>query len=284
MTATTNRQRIAIIGCGYVGSALGKALVKAGHDVVGTTTTSARVEELRGLGIEPAVLRHAATERFHELLQDREAAVLTIAPSGPERDYRAVYLDGARHFLKAAEHTAVRRVIYTSSTRVYGQNDGSWVDECLPNEPRDENGRILLETERALLEGGKKLGGEAPAAVTVVRLGALYGPGRDMAEFVQRASGQQRDDGDGYVNWIHRDDVVAALGRLLGMPYHGILNLCDDHPIRRRELYDRMTADAGLPPVRWISPSGPPELGKRVRNNLIKRTLGLSLAHPSRQV
>jgi nucleoside-diphosphate-sugar epimerase len=314
MSSTNTARRIAVIGCGYVGSAVGEALVEAGHDVVGTTTTARRLDELCTLGIRPEVVEVADVQRLHRVLADREAIFLTIAPRQRGEGYREVYLAGVRHLLAAVKDTTVRRIIYTSSTRVYGQNDGSWVDESSTTAPRDEKGRILLEAERTLLHGAPQLGTKVadagaddvetlrgpqthglqsvackPAArgneqkicATVVRLSGIYGPGRDVAARVRGLAGTERTDGDAYVNLIHLDDIVVALIALLRVAFHGVLNLTDDQPERRRDFYDRVIAAAHLPPIRWVRGDTPPKLGKRVGNDLIKRVLDLTLKHPT---
>jgi len=278
---TTSCEKVAIVGCGYVGSALGSALARVGADVVGTTTSPHRTAELRAIGIRPLVLEHADVRRLHEALADREAVCLTVAPKRRGQDYREVYPAGVRNLLAAVAGTPVRRIIYTSSTRVYGQNDGSWVDERSPTEPADENGRILLEAERALLDGAAAFGGDAHVTASVVRLVGIYGPGRDPTLRIRAAAGTERTDGDANVNLIHVEDIVAALLTLLTVPHHGILNLADDQPEQRRAYYDRVLSRAGLPPIRWASPGGPPVLGKRIRNDAIKRTLNLALRHPT---
>ena len=274
-------QRIAIIGCGYVGSAVGEALVKAGHHVVGTTITPDRLDDLRAKGIAPALLDTADTDRVHEVLHDRDAVVLSVAAGRGRADYRKVYLGSANSVITAARGTPVKRIIYTSSVGVYGQDDGSWVDESSPTHPRDDNGRILLDTERALLDGAKTLGRGQTGCASVVRLSGIYGPGRDLTGRIKSFAGKKRDDGDAYLNLIHLDDIVAALTALLAIRYHGVLNLSDDRPLPRREFYDRIIAEAGLPAIQWISVGAPTKRGKRVRNVLIKRTLGLTLKHPT---
>ncbi len=280
MPVANTNQSIAVIGCGYIGSAVGEALVRVGHDVIGTTTSAARVDTLRGLGIKPELVEVADVDRLHTLLGDREAVYLTIAPGRQGRDYRSVYLAGAKNLLAAAEETPVRRIIYTSSTRVYGQEDGSWVDESSPTVPKDERGRILLETEAVLLNGAHALGGDTTVGVTALRLSGIYGPGRDPAERIKTLAGTQRGDGDAYVNLIHRDDIVATLVALLDKPHHGVLNLSDHQPEPRRAFYDRILASAGLRPIQWVRGDGPSDLGKRIRNDLVKKTLNLSLKHP----
>ena len=79
---------------------------------------------------------------------------------------------------------------------------------------------------------------------------------------------------------IHIDDIVAALTRLLMTPYHGLLNLADDRPDTRRAYFGRILEEAGLDAIRWIDAQHP-SFGKRIRNDLIKKTLNLTLRHPT---
>lgn len=281
MSAMPEHQRIAIIGCGYVGSALGEALVHAGHHVVGTTKSPARADALRALGIEAAVLDTADTARLHELLRDRDAVVLCVAAGRKQGDYRGVYLGSAHSLISAVKGTPVQRVVYTSSVGVYGQTDGSWVDESSPVEPREENGRILLETERTLLGGAEALAGDPPMGVSVVRLAGIYGPNRDLTARIKACAGSRRSDGEAFLNLIHLEDIVAALAALLPVRHHGVLNLSDDGPTTRREYYDRVIGQAGLPPIQWVRGDSPLNRAKRIRNDLIKQTLGLTLEHPT---
>ena len=132
-----------------------------------------------------------------------------------------------------------------------------------------------------MLEGVRKPGGDAPASATVVRLSGIYGPGRDPAKRIRSLAGTELTGGDVYVNMVHLDDIIAALEALLDLPHHGVLNLSDDCPTTRREFYDRTIAEGGLEPIRWLPGPAPPNLGKRVRNDLIKRTLTLVLRHPT---
>ncbi len=272
----TMRRRVAIVGCGYVGSALGAELVRRGHDVAGTTTTPARTRELGELGLTPAVVELSQVDRVHELLANRETVFLTVAAGGKHERYREVYLEGVQHLIRALEGTAVRHVVYTSSTGVYGQTDGQWVDETSPTEPSSERGRVLVAAETALREGTRRLG----ITGTVVRLAGIYGPGRGPINRVRGYAGQERDDGEAYVNLIHRDDIVRALAALMDRPYAGVLNLADDRPVLRRAYYDALLASLGLPPIRWVRPEAPVDRGKRVRNDRIKAALGLTLVHP----
>ncbi len=271
--------RIAIVGCGYVGSRLAQRLLADGHDVVGTTTTPKRQTELEAIGIPARLLRLDQTDKLRELFADRRI-VVCCAGAGRAGNYRSVYVDGLRSLMSAATDTAVRRVIYTSSTRVYGQSDGRWVDESCAPDPSDDRGRVLLRAEGILLNAGKPVGVGSTAAV--VRLGGIHGPGRALSERIRRASGEDMPGGNTFVNLIHVRDVVQALGLLCESTYSGVLNLVDDQPEPRRFLYDRVLCEGNLAPARWIDTAGENEsIGKRVRNALIKKTLGLHLEFPT---
>jgi len=265
---------VAIVGCGYVGSALGVTLARRGVAIVGTTTSPGRADELAASGIRPVVLEVADVCALRSCVTDCGTVFLMVAPGGRDGDYRAVYLEGVRNLLLAAAGSGVRHIVLTSSTSVYGQDDGGWVDETCPTEPVRENSRVLLEAERALLAGAKTQG----ISATVLRLSGIVGPGRQAGGRAARYAGQERDDGEVYVNLIHRDDIVAACVTLLDRPYDGVLNLSGDAPILRRKLYDRANEAAGLEPIRWRS-SGDAVRGKRVANRRIKRELGLRLEH-----
>ncbi|MCO6435761.1 MAG: SDR family oxidoreductase [Phycisphaerae bacterium] len=270
---------IAIIGCGYVGSALGKHLAAAGHDVLATTRSRDRLPDLSALGLRPAVLDVVDVAAMRSLLADRHAVFLTVAAGAYDADYRAVYLRAAQSLAEVLPDAPVRRLIYTSSTSVYAQNDASWVDEDSPAEGAREGGKVLVEAEKVLLGIPAARPANRPLSVSVVRLTGIYGPSRDHLARIHSAAGATRDDGNAYVNMVHRDDIITALVALLDTDHHGVLNLSGDRPMLRREYYDRLLAAAGLPPVTWTDGNTSPR-GKRVRNDRIKLLLGLTLRHP----
>ncbi len=270
------RRRIVIVGCGYVGHALGEALLAAGHDVTGTTTSPERVADLAAAGIKPHVVDAHDARRLTELFRGVDTVFATLA-AGRGGDYRRVYAEGLSCIAEACRSAGPGRLVYTSSTSVYAQDDGSRVDESSPAAPTDANGAALLAAERAVL------GFTSDVCGTALRLGGIYGPGRDLTARIRHAAGTRRSDGRHVVNLVHRDDIVSALTRLLQHPYHGVLNLVDDNPISRQELYDGVLHQLGLDTVTWDDPPDdqPGGLGKRVANDLIKRTLQISLKHPA---
>jgi nucleoside-diphosphate-sugar epimerase len=260
-----------------VGSALGSALVEQGHDVVGTTTTPERRAGLERRGIQPMVVELSDEDRLAAMLHDREVVFLTVAPGGSDRSYRDVYLEGVRHLLASVGGSAVTRIVYTSSTSVYGQRDGGWVDEDSPTEPTSERGGILVETERAVLDGARARG----MIATVLRVAGIYGPGRGPINRVVQYAGRQRTGGAVYVNLVHVEDIVQVCVKLLDVDYAGVLNLSDGHPVPRRTYYDRIMAVAGAAPIDWVNDDNSEDRGKRVSNRRIREVLDLRLRYPS---
>jgi nucleoside-diphosphate-sugar epimerase len=253
-TSSSSLQRIAILGCGYVGRAVGARLVEGGLQVSGSTTRVEASEDLARLGIEPWVLQLGEPNRVRDFLKSADAVLIAVAPRAPHATYRSVYLEGMRCVLAALQHARVRHILYTSSTSVYAQRDGSWVDETSPTQPTSENAQVLVQTEGELLNGAARIG----ITATILRLAGIIGPGRGPANRLKSAAGAQRDDGAGFVNLVHRDDIVEACVRLVEAPLANVLNLSDGRPTRRQEYYDRLMEAAGWPPIRWFHPQNRP--------------------------
>ncbi|MFY8147731.1 MAG: SDR family oxidoreductase [Prochlorococcaceae cyanobacterium] len=275
--------RITILGCGYVGSALARHW-RGDPDlnVRVTTTRSERLQELAPLADEVLVAQGHDREALRTALEGSTAAVLCLAPGGtrlvgPEL-YEATYLDTFRNLAALLpELPALEQLIYTGSGSVYGDAAGGWVEEGTPPAPRDRHGEILLESERLLL------GLRSPQRrVCVFRLGALYGPGRELVSRLARLAGNTLPgDGRQHGSWIHRDDVVAALDLALRQRLDGLYNLVDDEPLTSRALFERVCEAGGLEPVQWdpARTPDPPPADRRVSNRRL-RQLGLRLQHP----
>jgi len=204
------RERVLIAGCGYVGTTLGLGLAAAGDEVFGlrrspTGLPSAIRPVAADLAGDPAALAEA-------LPLGIDAIVYCAAADGPGEDaYRAAYVTGVERLLAALEGRGrrPRRLVYTSSTSVYAQDDGSWVDETTPATAITPTARALLDCERAVLEG------TVPAVV--LRLAGIYGPGRSrLIEAVRSGRATIDDDGPpAWTNRIHRDDAAGAIAHLL---------------------------------------------------------------------
>ncbi|WP_129139705.1 SDR family oxidoreductase [Modicisalibacter coralii] len=204
-----------ILGCGDIGTTLGRLLVDAGHRVVGVRR---RPQALEGTGIEPLAL-DLTDEAALASLPDADIVVyVASADHFDESAYRAAYPDGLKAVLGELERRdkAPKRVFFVSSTSVYAQQDGEQVDETSPTEPRGFSGQLMLTAERALTEHA------LPG--TVVRFSGIYGPGRDRLIQQVREGRMAAAVPPMYTNRIHRDDCAGVLAHLIG-------RALDDQPL-----------------------------------------------------
>ncbi|WP_099238065.1 SDR family oxidoreductase [Synechococcus sp. BDU 130192] len=274
--------KIAIIGCGYVGQAIAKQWTTAGHQVTVTTTTPEKVSQLQGIAHQVKVLSGDQPEALQELCEGQDVILLAVGSKGrTEANYRQAYLKTAHNLAQTLTHNdTVKQVIYTSSYAIVGNHHGAWVDEKTPDKPPHIFAEILLATEQTL----KAIATDA-RQVCILRLGGIYGEGREIKKIFQRAMGQVRPgDGSEYGNWIHLADIVAAIEFAQIHNLSGLFNLVCDEPLPRRELLSRLAEKYALAPVRWDAsqPSDRP-LNVRVSNQKLKN-LGFTFRHPTIEV
>lgn len=232
-------ERVLIAGCGYVGSALAERLVADGVEVWGIRRNPAALP--KGVRHFAADLRDPAT--LGGLPEGLTTVFYTAAADGGSDDeYRAAYVDGPRNLLAAlvAQGQRPRRVIFTSSTSVYGQSGGEWVDEESTTEPRGFGGRRMLEGE------GIVLGGPFPGVV--LRLAGIYGPGRTSYIDRVRAGDAECPAETTYANRIHRDDCAGALRHLMHLnAAHPVYLGVDREPADSCEVLHWLAAKLGGP-------------------------------------
>lgn len=266
---------VLIVGAGYVGIELGLELVRDGHAVFGLR---------RNVGALPAAIRPlradladpASWPALPEAIDDVVYAV-AAKRSDPEA-YRLAYVDGLSRLLDRvlAGRRRPRRVLFTSSTAVYAQQNGERVDELSQTEPANFAGRLLLEAERLLLDAG------LPAVV--LRLGGIYGPGRTRL-IEQVRAGTLRARG-GIVNRVHQADCAGAIRHVLGLvepaPCYVVV---DDEPAPQQQVAAFIAERLGLsPPGAVLDAQDAGRRGerssKRCSNRLLKST-GYALRWPT---
>jgi nucleoside-diphosphate-sugar epimerase len=238
---------VLIAGCGYIGIALGARLAAEGHAVWGLRRSAEGLPP----SIRPVVADLTAPETLRYVPPELDVIFYTAAPNGSDdAAYQAIYVDGLRHLLEALarQRQSPRRVFFTSSTAVYAQSAGEWVDETSPAEARHSTGNRLLKGERLLWDG--------PFPATVLRLGGIYGPGRTrLIERVRRGLAISQDGPPVYTNRIHRDDCAGALRHLMLLPQPEPLYLGVDHePADQRTVLRWLAAQVGAPPPALEAP------------------------------
>ena len=145
--------RVLIVGCGYVGLPLGAELARQGHEVFGLRRSAAG--ELKAAGIHPLIADITKPETLAKFPRNFDWVVNCVASGGGSADdYRQIYLEGNRNLVSWLADSPPKKFIYTSSTSVYGQNDGSLVTEKSPAEPAADTAKVLVETEKITAGGG----------------------------------------------------------------------------------------------------------------------------------
>ncbi|RKD95261.1 SDR family oxidoreductase [Halopiger aswanensis] len=238
---------IAILGCGYIGLELGRQLTARGHDAVGVRRSDAGLEAIGDAGFE--AVRADITDRDElERVPDVDAIVFAASSGGRGADAaREVYVEGLRTAIEAFgdREDAPERLIYTSSTGVYGDHDGDWVDETTPIEPTTAKTEVLAEAERIARELPSEYGYDG----TVARYAGLYGPDRYRLE--RYLEGPVTE---GYLNMVHRDDAAGSVRFLLeaDLARGEVVQVVDDEPAPKWEFADWLADQCGLeePPKR----------------------------------
>jgi nucleoside-diphosphate-sugar epimerase len=263
-----------ILGCGYLGRRVARRWLAQRRPVHALTRDGESAAALRGEGVEPIVGDVLLPATLAQL--PRVATVLYAI--GFDRasgaSMRQVYVDGLANVLDRLPRP--ERFIYVSSSGVYGQTDGGWVDEDSPTEPLEESGRIVLDAERLLHA-------RLPEAI-ILRFSGIYGPGRLLRQKALEAGEPIVGAPDKWLNLIHVEDGADAVLAAEERAQPGrIYNVCDDAPVRRRAFYAELAKRLHAPPPRFVLPASdqpaPPheKANRRIRNARMTGELGVTL-------
>ncbi|MBW3542747.1 MAG: SDR family oxidoreductase [Planctomycetes bacterium] len=273
-----------VIGCGYLGRRVASRWVEAGHKVRALTRSAARTEELADLGIEPVRGDVTQPETLHGLPPSDSVLYAVALDRSSHQSRREVLVEGLARTLDALMGK-VQRFLFISTTSVYGQTDGSRVDETSSCHPTRENGRMALEAEHVVRRHfSAERGG--PAA-NIVRLAGLYGPGRLLRRIEAVQSGEVvSGNPEAWLNLIHVDDAAEAVIACERQWRSGETWLaCDDRPIHRREYYELLSRLLHGPPPTFdggsVVDARTEGLNKRCSNAKLRRELGWSPRYPT---
>ncbi|MEZ5980323.1 MAG: NAD-dependent epimerase/dehydratase family protein [Planctomycetota bacterium] len=269
--------RLLVAGCGDLGTRVGLLAASRGATVFGVK------REPSGLP-EPIVgIRGDLALGAFEVPSDLDAVVLSVAPNRARDDasdrvrlYERTYLESARGLLRAlrAAGSTPRRLVFTSSTSVYGEDGGEDVDEGTPAVPREATGRVLLATEELLRASG--------FATTALRCAGIYGPGRTrLVEQVLNGDANYGIAPPRTTNRIHVDDAAGAVVHVLEMDEPDDLYVVvDEEPAPEGEVLTWLARRLGAEPPRALKGPSPHGAGKRCSSAKL-RASGFVLAYPS---
>jgi nucleoside-diphosphate-sugar epimerase len=259
--------RILIAGCGYVGEATADLFHAANWKVEGWVHSQ---ESATRLSKKPYSVRLVDISQRAQLAEGEgvfDAVIHCVSSRGGDAEiYRQVYLNGARNLVERFPRTTI---LFTSSTSVYAQRDGSWVTEESEAKPLRETSRILLEVEKLVLDKGG----------TVVRLAGIYGPRRSalLRRFLNGTATIDPEN-DRFLNQVHRDDIASAVFLLLDRKPQDaaqIYNVVDDQPVLQSECYRWLAQrlNRPLPPIaKSEQPRKRGNTNKRVSNVKLRRS------------
>ena len=244
-------KQFAIIGGGYLGLGAVARMERSDCQVTVTCTTHAKSDGLSGIGTYRRVLKLGDKQANYDFLLNMDGIVICIGPKQRGiAEYQSVFgagLDDFVKYLRTRNATRPLHITFISSTGVYGDYRGSVVNEDSIVDRSHPINQIITRAEQKVLslENGN-------TNVCVLRLGGLYGPGRDIYTWLKGSSGQQVNmDGDHALAWTSVVDAVNAIEFAFENQLSGIYNCTDDTQLTRRELGSLICDEEGLPPILW---------------------------------
>ncbi|MDO6462424.1 SDR family oxidoreductase [Granulosicoccaceae sp. 1_MG-2023] len=272
-------RRVVIAGCGDIGTALARALVADGDAVTGMVSSASGVARLAGHGIKAVACDlDKAPERLPAEIAGADLVYWFVPPprSG-QKDIRS------RAFL--ALQQSLPRCVVISTTGVYGDCQGAWIDETRPAAPGTARAARRLDAERRWQDA-------ATASLMILRVGGIYGPGKWPLARLKREEPVLARDQSPYSNRIHRDDLVRICRRAADVTVSGVFNAVDDAPGTMSDYFIRVAQHFGLPVPREISRAQAEQVlgegirsylgeSRRIRNDRLKAALGISLKYPT---
>ena len=281
MPSQTASPRLFCFGLGYTAEALARRAKAKGWQVAGTARTKEKAERLSGLGYEIHLFNHGQSLANATEALAGTTHILSSVP--PDVDGDPVV---DRHGAQIGAIPDLEWIGYLSTTGVYGNRDGGWVDEESELLPTGERGRLRVAAERAWLDLARR----ENLTEQIFRLAGIYGAGRSAHDQVKAGLAKRIDKPGQVFSRIHVDDIVTVLEASMAKPHPGrIYNVCDDDPASPTEVVDYACEllDVEPPPLMPLSEAKLSPMGrsfyrdnKRVSNQRIKDELGVTLRYP----
>ena len=271
-----------IVGCGYLGLRLASEYMRMGVPVTGLVRSPDGVARCAAAGVDARAVDLDAPVRLPADVGGSELFYLVPPPSSGVQDSRA------QRFLAALD-APPRRIVYLSTTGVYGDCAGAWIDETRPAAPGADRAHRRWDAEERFRAWRRETGGE----LVILRVAGFYGPGRLPLERLKRRLPLVREREAPFSNRIHVDDLVSAASAAMALGRDGeVYNVCDGHPTTMTDYFMRIAELTGLPepPLislaeaqRQLSPGMRSYMAesRRLSNAKMIRELGVELRYPT---
>lgn len=266
-----------VLGAGYVGQSLLTRGLSTPCTFLASTTSQVKIESLDLLAKEVFLFTGKEIDKLSAALEASDAVGVFVAPntSFARNSYQDTYLETANILAKTLKgRKKPLHLIYTSSTFVYENSSDGLEDSIL--HPSQEKANILLQTEKAYLNCQNEY-----ISTCILRLGGIYGPGRELEERAKKVSGKTLEgSGQEPTNHIHLEDILSAIEFCITRPLKGIYNLVNDDHTTRNDLYRHLSTSLHIPPPKW-NPETRPTHGCNlaISNQKIKNE-GFIFKHP----
>ncbi|WP_291286598.1 NAD(P)H-binding protein [Flavobacterium sp.] len=238
--------QISILGCGWLGWPLAKKLMDKGHAVSGSTTSENKLPILEASGIKAflvALESENVSDSITNFLAESEILIIDIPPKLREKSpnlptpSEKVFVRKIENLIPFIEKSAVKKVLFVSSTAVYGNDNGTITEETLPN-PETESGKQLLLAE-ALLQKNQNF------TTTILRFGGLIGEDRHPVKFL--AGKENLENPDAPVNLIHQNDCISIIEEIIKQSkWNAVFNAVAPFHPTREEYYSQKAKSLNL--------------------------------------
>lgn len=276
-----------IIGCGYLGERVAQKWLSDGYETLALTRSEEHASCLAKSGLNSLVGDILDLGSLQRLPQVETILYAVGFDRASKPSKRTIFVEGLRNVLEEVRRKC-RRLVYISSTSVYGQENGEFVNEFSAVSPSEENGCICRDAEAVVWEHFRRADQDARTGEAIVlRLAGIYGPGRLLAREQQLRSGELlTGNPHAWLNLIHVEDAVQAVlgAEKQGLPGATYL-ICDDRPLRRREYYAALAAQLDLAPPNFeqLAADTPEhrQFNKRCVNRRMREELHVELRYPT---
>ncbi|PXY44441.1 NAD(P)H-binding protein [Flavobacterium hydrophilum] len=235
--------KISILGCGWLGLPLAKRLIEKGNSVNGSTTSENKLPILKDTGVNPflvALESESVSESIIDFLAESEILIIDIPPKlravNPDSE-KKTFVEKIQNLIPFIEKSSVKKVLFVSSTSVYGDQNDLITQETNPN-PETESGKQLLLAENILQKNEN-------FETTILRFGGLIGEDRHPVKFL--AGKENLENADAPVNLIHQNDCISIIEEILNQSkWNEVFNAVAPFHPTREEYYTQKAKEQNL--------------------------------------